>query len=65
VKAIVGNKFVPSLADRYLARSGYETQQYDGPENSNCPNNLYEPLPGDHGAFGHFDNRAHNRSFEL
>jgi hypothetical protein len=23
------------------------------------------PLPGDHGAYGHFDNRAHNRSFEL
>jgi hypothetical protein len=40
VKVIVGNKFVPSLADRYLARSGYESQQYDRPENSNCPNNL-------------------------
>jgi short-subunit dehydrogenase len=65
VKAIVGNKLVPSLADRYLAHTGYESQQYDGPENPDRPNNLYEPLPGDHGAHGHFDDRARNRRLEL
>lgn len=65
VKAIFGNKLVPSYADRYLALTGYDSQQYDGPEDPNRPNNLYEPLPGDHGAHGIFDARAHERSLEL
>src|SRR5205814_5237582 len=30
VKAIFGNKLVPSLADHYLARTGYDSQQHDG-----------------------------------
>lgn len=65
VKAIFGNKLVPSFADRYLASMGYESQQYDGAEDPNRPNNLYEPLPGDHGAHGNFDDRAHPHSLEL
>jgi hypothetical protein len=65
VKAIFGNKLVPSYADRYLARTGYDSQQYDGAEDPNRQNNLYEPLPGDHGAHGDFDGRAHERSLEL
>jgi NAD(P)-dependent dehydrogenase (short-subunit alcohol dehydrogenase family) len=65
VKAIVGNKLVPSYADRYLARHGYEAQQHDGPEDPNRPNNLWKPVPGDHGAHGAFDDRAHSFSLEL
>lgn len=65
VKAILGNKLVPSYADHYLARMGYDAQQYDGPEDPNRPNNLYEPVAGDHGAHGKFDARAHDRSLEL
>lgn len=65
VKAIFGNKLMPSFADRYLARTGYDSQQYDGAEDPNRPNNLYEPLAGDHGAHGKFDARAHTRSLEL
>jgi NAD(P)-dependent dehydrogenase (short-subunit alcohol dehydrogenase family) len=65
VKAIFGNKLVPSFADHYLARMGYESQQYDGPEDPNRPNNLWEPVPGDHGAHGDFDARAHKHSAEL
>jgi NAD(P)-dependent dehydrogenase (short-subunit alcohol dehydrogenase family) len=65
VKAIVGNKLVPSFADRYLARTGYDSQQYDGPEDPNRPHNLWEPLPGDHGAHGSFDRRASRHSAEL
>lgn len=65
VKAIFGNKLVPSLADRYLANMGYESQQYDGPDDPNRPNNLYEPVAGDHGAHGSFDDRAHAHSAEL
>jgi NAD(P)-dependent dehydrogenase (short-subunit alcohol dehydrogenase family) len=65
VKAIVGNKLVPSLADHYLARTGYDSQQYDGAEDPDRLNNLYEPLSGDHGAHGVFGERSHAHSFEL
>ncbi len=65
VKAIFGNKLFPSLADHYLARMGYGAQQHDGPEDPNRPNNLYEPVPGDHGAHGIFDDRAYDHSQEL
>lgn len=65
VKAIFGNKLVPSIGDRYLARTGYDSQQFDGAEDPNRPNNLWEPLPGDHGAHGDFDDRASNHSLEL
>ncbi|MBV8051947.1 MAG: SDR family oxidoreductase [Acidobacteriaceae bacterium] len=65
VKAIFGNKLVPSFADHYLARTGYESQQYDGREDPNRANNLWEPLSGDHGAHGRFDSRASSHSSEL
>jgi hypothetical protein len=65
VKAIVGNKLAPSLGDRYLAHNGYEAQQHDGPEDPNRPNNLWEPVAGDHGAHGTFDNLAKASSLEL
>ena len=64
VKAIVGNKLAPSFADHYLARKGYEAQQHDGAEDPNRPHNLWEPVPGDHGAHGSFDDRARALSFE-
>jgi NADP-dependent 3-hydroxy acid dehydrogenase YdfG len=65
VEAVVGNKLAPSFADWYLARNGYDAQQYDGSEDPRRPNNLYDPLPGDHGAHGAFDDRAHDQSLEL
>lgn len=65
VKAIFGNKISPSFADHYLARTGYKSQQYDGHEDPNRPNNLYEPVAGDHGAHGRFDARASYHSSEL
>jgi hypothetical protein len=65
VEAIFGNKLVPSLADHYLARTGYKSQQHDGPEDPNRPNNLWKPVPGDHGAHGSFDGRASETSAEL
>ena len=65
VKAIFGNKLAPSFADHYLARTGYDSQQYDGPEDPNRPNNLWHPVAGDHGAHGVFDSRARQHSPEL
>ena len=65
VEAIVANKIAPGLLDRYLARTGYDSQQYDGPEDQTRPNNLWQPLPGDHGAHGAFDARATDWSPQL
>src|ERR1043166_2424231 len=62
VEAIVANKMAPGLLDHYLARTGYASQQHDGAENPNRPNNLWQPVPGDHGAHGSFGAHAHNSS---
>jgi NAD(P)-dependent dehydrogenase (short-subunit alcohol dehydrogenase family) len=56
---IAANKVAPGLVDRYLARSGYDSQQTDGPADPDRPNNLWQPVPGDHGAHGDFGDRAH------
>ena len=65
VEAVFGNKLAPSFADHYLARIGYDAQQYDGRENPNRADNLWQPLPGDHGAHGSFDGRAREHSLEF
>jgi NAD(P)-dependent dehydrogenase (short-subunit alcohol dehydrogenase family) len=65
VEAILGNKIAPGLLDRYLGKTGYKSQQTDEPENQNRPSNLWEPLPGDRGAHGRFDNRSQDYSTQL
>lgn len=60
IKAIIGQKLVPGIADRYLATRGYEGQLTEQP-NTHPPVNLYSPVPGDHGAHGRFDARARSR----
>lgn len=65
VKAVLGNKFIPGLLDHYLARTGYDAQQTDEPEDPDRPDNLWLPLPGDAGAHGRFDGRARGRSLQL
>lgn len=62
---IWGNKFVPGLADWYLSRNGYKSQQTDEPRDTTRPHNLWEPVPGDHGAHGEFDDRAKDSSWHL
>jgi hypothetical protein len=64
-KAIVGNNVAPSLLDRYLARDGYSSQQFDGIDDPQRPNNFWKPVPGDHGAHGSFNDRARRFSLEL
>lgn len=64
VVAIEGNKIAPGLLDYYLGQTGYNAQQTQEPEDPNRPNNLWEPVAGDHGAHGRFDNRAHAQSYE-
>jgi len=65
VKAIVANKVFPSILDRYLAKTGYRSQQTDEPVPPHRPSNLFHPLRGDPGAHGGFDNRAQSISPQL
>ena len=65
VKAIIGNKLAPWYVDRYLAKMGYEAQQYDGEVEPGRRDNLWEPVPGDFGAHGDFDDRASSFSPQL
>jgi short-subunit dehydrogenase len=62
VKAIIGNKLFPGWLDHYLARKAYSGQQTDEPRDPDQPYNLWEPVPGDHGAHGRFDARARDFS---
>jgi NAD(P)-dependent dehydrogenase (short-subunit alcohol dehydrogenase family) len=65
VKAIVANKFIPGLLDHFLARTGYDSQQYDDREDPDRAHNLWQPVPGDHGAHGDFKDRAKSYSAQL
>jgi NAD(P)-dependent dehydrogenase (short-subunit alcohol dehydrogenase family) len=65
VAVITADKFIPGLLDRYLAATGYDSQQHDGAEDPNRPHNLWQPVPGDHGAHGAFDARARSWSPQL
>jgi NAD(P)-dependent dehydrogenase (short-subunit alcohol dehydrogenase family) len=65
VGAILGNRVAPALLDRYLAANGVDAQQTDEPEDPDRPDNLWEPLGGDHGAQGRFGDRASEHSPQL
>lgn len=73
VIAILGDKVASGLGDRYLARTGYESQQIPGQaEQTGRLSNLWEPMDGtsvgamgDQRAHGTFDRRAHGHSAQL
>ena len=67
VEAIVGDRLAAGLADRYLARYGYDAQQTSEPENRDRPHNLWSPVDDtrDFGAHGRFDSSARTSSAEL
>jgi hypothetical protein len=63
--AVWGNRLASPLLDKFLAANGYDSQQADGPVPLDRPNNLWEPLAGDHGAHGRFDRRSREYSVQL
>ncbi len=66
VAAIVGQKFIPGLLDRYLGATGYKSQQIaDEPKDPNAPDNLYTYVPGTHSARGKFDKQMSRTSAEV
>ena len=69
VGTLIGQKLAPALLDRYLARTGYASQQTAERISPDRPDNLWEPADGatghDFGAHGTFDDRAHGRSPQM
>jgi short-subunit dehydrogenase len=63
VKAMLAEKVVPGFTDRWLARKGVDAQMTSEPASPLREDNLFAPLPGDHGAHGRFDERARKRSW--
>ncbi|MFD2765313.1 SDR family oxidoreductase [Micromonospora eburnea] len=63
---ILGNRIAPGLLDRYLARTGYDSQQAERPTDQDRPVNLWQPADGpdgrDYGARGSFTSRSHRHS---
>jgi len=64
---IAGNKVAPGVGDWYLAKTGFDSQQFNGPPAASARYNLWQPVDDvkDHGAHGAFDDRAHSHSLEL
>ncbi len=67
---LLAQKLAPALLDRYLAKTGFDSQQtkQEVPAGSR-PDNLFDPVDrpsgSDHGAHGAFDDQAHQRSAQL
>jgi NAD(P)-dependent dehydrogenase (short-subunit alcohol dehydrogenase family) len=64
VQTIVGNRVAPWYLDHRLADEAWDGQMIDEPYEPR-PNNLWEPVPGDHGAHGEFGDRAEDTSWQL
>jgi len=66
---LAANAVAPGLLDRYLARTGYSSQQTDQDRSPDQAINLWEPADGadgkDYGAHGVFDAKAVGRSEQL
>ena len=60
-KAIVGQRFIPGLLDKYLASKAYAGQQTERPRPYRL-DNVDTTIPGDRGAHGRFDARARRTS---
>ncbi|WP_101257327.1 SDR family oxidoreductase [Streptomyces barkulensis] len=63
VLTLLANAVAPGLLDRYLARTGFDSQQTGTPTRPG-PGNLWEPADErtDHGTHGAFDGQAHGFS---
>lgn len=66
---LIAQKFLAPALDRYLARTGYQSQQTSQPLSVGRPDNLFGPVDGeqghDFGTHGVFDDRSHPHSAQL
>jgi short-subunit dehydrogenase len=67
---LLAQKVAPALLDRYLAKTGFDSQQTSQEVRAGSrPDNLFDPVDrptgSDHGAHGAFDDQSHQRSAQL
>ena len=66
---LAANAVAPGVLDRYLGRTGFDSQQTGQPRPADQPVNLWQPADGvdgrDFGAHGVFDDQAHDHSPQL
>jgi NAD(P)-dependent dehydrogenase (short-subunit alcohol dehydrogenase family) len=60
--ALWGQRFVPGLMDWYLGRTAFGGQMTDQAETGTHPDNLFEPVAGEHATRGEFSARACSHS---
>src|SRR3954469_2283253 len=60
IEAILGNFLVPQYADHYLANTAVEGQQTPEPETRGRPDNLFQPVDGQHRMRGRFGLPRHH-----
>jgi NAD(P)-dependent dehydrogenase (short-subunit alcohol dehydrogenase family) len=67
VGTLAANAVAPGLLDRYLARTGFSSQQTSEASDPDRPNNLWEPADRerDYGTRGPFAERSSDRSVQL
>jgi hypothetical protein len=66
---LTANAIMPGVLDRYLARTGYKSQQAQQDKPADEPANLWSPADrsggDDYGAHGRFDDRSTRHSLQL
>lgn len=66
---LTANAIAPGILDRYLARTGFDSQQAERPRSPDQPVNLWAPADGsdgqDYGAHGIFDDQSTDHSVQL
>ena len=58
IEAAGGKGLAAETGDLVLLRTGWTSEHTEGPKPTDSPDNLFEPLPGDPGAHGRFDERS-------
>ncbi|WP_329048927.1 SDR family oxidoreductase [Amycolatopsis sp. NBC_01488] len=67
VGTLIANAVAPGVLDRYLAKTGFKSQQTGEAKPADQPANLWAPADKtrDYGAHGEFDAKSTPRSFQL
>lgn len=69
VGTLIANAVAPGILDRYLAKTGFKSQQTAQAKPADQPANLWKPADGptghDYGAHGEFDGKSAARSLQL
>lgn len=65
VEATLGEKIIPGTLDKYLSKVGWDGSMLPEPADPNQPDNFWQPVSGDYGAHGPFDQISHSFSPQL